>query len=121
MDASGIHGIRRAYIPSNSKADAAVHITSTELRNCTGERKPCCHFTQTLHHGPNGNTCGGITEQQGQRARLGKGSANTQEQTGPDCTTKRDELNMSRFESVNVSSDTVLLPYLTFHAALTLD
>ena len=108
----------RTYVPANSKPHGTVHIARTELGNCTGERQPGSHFTETLHlytsrqpvftqryslfvthHGENGETGQRVAKQKRQGTRLGKSIANTKEKASADSTTQRDKLDMTGFET----------------------
>lgn len=48
-------------IPSHSETHRRVDVTRAVLRNSTGKGQPCCHLSETLHHGENSDTSEGIT------------------------------------------------------------
>ena len=86
-------------VPSHSETKSRVGVTSAVLRNSTRKRKPSRHFTETLHHTEDSNTSDRITEENRNRTGVGESSANTQEETSSNGSTKSDELNVTRFET----------------------
>ena len=90
-------------VPSDSKTESRVDITGGVLRDSTRKWEPGRHLTQTLHHGEDGNTGTGITNENRQRAGLSKGGSNTQEETSTNGTTERDELDVTGLETAQMS------------------
>ncbi len=50
-------------VPSDSEAKSGVDVSGAVLGDSTGERKPCSHFTQRLHHTEDKHTSDAVSEQ----------------------------------------------------------
>ena len=87
-------------VPAHGEAQCIIDIAGTVLGYGTGQRKPGRHLSQRLHHGIDSDTGKGISEQDRERTGLGKGTADTQEQTRANGATEGNELDVSRFEAV---------------------
>ena len=97
-------GARIPVVPTDSKAHCVISITRAKLWNGTGQRQPGGHLAQRHHHGENGETSEGVTEEDGKRACLGEGAANTQEETCANGSAERDELDVSRLQPATCQS-----------------
>jgi len=77
----GAEGERVAdpVVPSDSESEGRVDVTSAVLRDGTRERKPGRHLAQALHHGVDGDTGKGVTEENRERTRAHEGLADTEE------------------------------------------
>jgi len=89
----------RTVIPANSETKGGVNIAGTILGDSARKRKPCCHFTETLHHTEDGNASEGVAKKHGKRPSFCESASNTQEQTGSDSTAEGNELDVSRLEA----------------------
>ncbi len=90
---------RVPVVPANSETHGIVNVTSAKLRDSSRKRQPGCHLTERHHHSKDSQASESVAEQDGERTSMGECTANTQEQTSAYCSSKRNELNMSRFES----------------------
>jgi hypothetical protein len=52
-----------------------------------------------LHHTEDSNTGDGVTKKDGDRTSMGESTGDTEEETGTDCSTKSDKLDVSRLEA----------------------
>lgn len=86
-------------VPAYGETHGVINIASTKLGNGTWERKPGCHFSQGEHHGEDGQAGEGIAEEDGERTSLEEGPTNTKEETGTDCATEGDELDVTGLET----------------------
>lgn len=107
----GLEMAEFTYVPADSESQSIVDVAGTELGNGTWQWQPGSHFTETLHHGKDGNAGERVAQQDGQRAGGGERTSNTQEKTSTNGTTEGDELNMSRLEATRT---VLLVPKLLF-------
>ena len=84
-------------VPSDSESQGRVDVTSAVLRDGTRERQPGRHLAQTLHHGVDGDTGQGVTEEDRERTRAHEGFSDSQEETCADGSAEGTEWGVSKF------------------------